>query len=146
VGQQQQLNGKKVSLVCGGNILRGWESYDCEKLGADVMALDLNTLPLPFEDESLVMIFAENVLEHCSPSHALAILDECYRSLKAGGIIRLSVSVLTKLKDTYARDIINGYGNGSVWNHDLVLTYLEFAGFKAGVIRDESTARYEAIK
>jgi SAM-dependent methyltransferase len=47
--------------------------------------------PLPFADDSIAKIQAQDVLEHVAFEKVPAILDEIYRVLRPGGIFRLSV-------------------------------------------------------
>ena len=49
------------------------------------------TDPLPFGDDSIAKIQAQDVLEHVAFDKVPAILDEIYRVLRPGGIFRLSV-------------------------------------------------------
>jgi SAM-dependent methyltransferase len=47
--------------------------------------------PLPFADNSIAKIQAQDVLEHVAFEKAVSILDEVYRVLRPGGTFRLSV-------------------------------------------------------
>ena len=49
------------------------------------------TDPLPFADNSIAKIQAQDVLEHVPFEKAASILDEVYRVLRPGGVFRLSV-------------------------------------------------------
>jgi len=49
------------------------------------------TAPLPFADNSIAKIQAQDVLEHVEFEKAVFILDEVYRVLRPGGTFRLSV-------------------------------------------------------
>ena len=49
------------------------------------------TDPLPFADNSIAKIQAQDVLEHVAFEKAVSILDEVYRVLRPGGTFRLSV-------------------------------------------------------
>jgi len=49
------------------------------------------TAPLPFADNSIAKIQAQDVLEHVAFEKAVCILDEVYRVLRPGGTFRLSV-------------------------------------------------------
>lgn len=48
------------------------------------------TRPLPLPDNSVDVIFSEEVIEHVSLSHGYNMLKECHRVLKPGGMIRLT--------------------------------------------------------
>lgn len=149
------VNVKKVNLGCGGNILDGFENRD-----ADV---DISK-PLPWDDNSVDFILIEHVWEHISGPDALRCLDECYRILKPGGVLRLCVPIITsKLAKEHARDLILGHGHLAAYTAELVRHFLWLAGFERcydtsrnevdghwrviGIEKDDlETFRVEAIK
>ena len=47
--------------------------------------------PLPFSDEAYSFIYTSHVLEHLFPKYAALHLRECFRVLRAGGIMRVVV-------------------------------------------------------
>src|ERR1051326_2208138 len=47
--------------------------------------------PLPFAENSISAVYASHVLEHLYRSQAVALLSECKRVLKPGGVLRLVV-------------------------------------------------------
>ena len=49
------------------------------------------TAALPYDDDSIAKIQAQDVLEHLPFENVPFVLDEIYRVLKPGGIFRLSV-------------------------------------------------------
>ena len=61
--------------------------------------------PLPFEDESVEKLHAQDVLEHLKIDKIPSVLDEIYRVLTQGGVFRLSVpdyrSPLLKKRSVY---------------------------------------------
>jgi predicted SAM-dependent methyltransferase len=113
---------RKVQFGCGGNRLSGWENYDYE--------VDISK-PLPFENDSVDAILAEHVLEHITIHQAWNFIEECYRILKKGGLIRIavpSVSRIFELADQEYFDFIKNHGWGQatlkdsvksiIFNHD----------------------------
>lgn len=80
----------KLHLGCGKRIMKGWVNTDLAYTnGVD---LQLNFMaPLPFDTESVDMIYSEHVLEHFHRKDAARILKECNRILKKGGRIRVGV-------------------------------------------------------
>lgn len=100
---------KKIQFGCGGNRLDGWENYDYE--------VDISN-PLPFTDESANAILAEHVLEHINIHQAWNFIEECYRILAPGGILRLAVPCVSKIfnnsdEDYYAFIKMNGWGDAT---------------------------------
>lgn len=87
IKQQPEI---KLHLGCGKRIMKGWVNTDLSY--TDGVDLQLNFLePLPFDNESVSMIYSEHVLEHFEKNDAAAILKECHRILKKGGKIRIGV-------------------------------------------------------
>lgn len=60
--------------------------------GIDVVH-DLNALPWPFEDGSMLHINATHVLEHLNDFPA--VMDECWRLLHPGGSLFVEVPIVT---------------------------------------------------
>jgi len=80
----------KIELGGGKQHKPGFINVDLFSPFADLQ-LDLRR-KLPFPDESVDFIYAEHVLEHFSYPHPLSdLLKECYRVLKVGGCISVSV-------------------------------------------------------
>ena len=67
---------------------RGWVTVDLAE-GADLI-LDL-TKPLPFPDASVDNIYSSHLLEHLYHDEAIALLKECHRTIKTGGILSICV-------------------------------------------------------
>lgn len=70
----------KVQFGCGGNILPGWNNHDAE--------VDIRHR-LPYEDDSVDLIFCEHCIEHITQHEAIRFLEECRRILKPGGHVRI---------------------------------------------------------
>jgi len=64
--------------------------------------------PLPFADNSVSAIYASHVLEHLYRSQALALISECKRTLKPGGVLRLVVPDLQSMVVEYLNSKRNG--------------------------------------
>lgn len=84
-----RLDGKRVlDIGCGRNKLPGAVGIDFLDLpGVDYVA-DLNK-PLPLEDESFDVVFANQVFEHVS--NMIGLVGECHRVLRHGGILVVHV-------------------------------------------------------
>ena len=79
-----------LDLGCGWTIKPEYCNLDyCWHPGVDV-CWDA-THRLPFEDGYVAGIFSEHMLEHIPFVNALALLRECRRVLRAGGILRVIV-------------------------------------------------------
>ncbi len=132
---------RKLNLGCGGNILADWENHDAD--------LDISK-PLPYEDNSIDMIFAEHVCEHLTTPDVVRFFMEAYRILKTGGTIRIAVPSVDKIFDLAdepylkwhgqsgfgdgtkrgaVRSILLDHGHLSAWNYPILDACLYAAGF-----------------
>jgi predicted SAM-dependent methyltransferase len=80
----------KLNIGCGPHTKAGWLNIDL--LSPEVeLALDMRE-PMPFGDNSAIVIYSEHFLEHLDyPRPATRFLNECRRILKPGG--KFSVGV-----------------------------------------------------
>ncbi|CAD5374401.1 hypothetical protein RA210_U540005 [Rubrivivax sp. A210] len=80
---------RKIHLGCGRNIKVGWLNIDYNN-AAD-LAIDLRR-PLPLDDESVDLVYAEHFLEHLEyPDQCRQLLMEILRVLSPGQSLRLGV-------------------------------------------------------
>ena len=90
---------KALHLGCGPNILKGWLNTD---VNAYEPAVCLDAIrPFPIEDNTLDYIFSEHMFEHISYESGKTMLRECYRTLKPGGILRLTMPTMDFLVKLY---------------------------------------------
>ena len=85
----------RLHIGCGSNALRGWLNTDLDPK-RDQMFLDA-TRRFPFADGVFDYIYSEHMIEHVSWSEGRAMLAECRRVLKPGGVIRLVTPDLKRL-------------------------------------------------
>jgi len=84
-----------VHYACGANIVPGWLNLDFAApaagagVGLHFLAVDLSH-GHPFADASFDLGYAEDFLEHLSQAESLVFLSEVYRTLRLGGVLRLS--------------------------------------------------------
>jgi predicted SAM-dependent methyltransferase len=90
----------KLHLGSGENLIDGWVNVDFNGPPGTIHYDLTRSFPIP--DESVTFIFNEHFIEHITRDQALALLSECRRVLRNGGVIRLSTPDLRKLVDEYA--------------------------------------------
>ena len=73
------------------------------------------TRPLPFPENSFWAIYASHVLEHLYRVEADALLAECKRVLKPGGVLRLVVPDLQFLVEDYLKNRNGGRTAADSW-------------------------------
>lgn len=142
LGKPKPLVGmtRKLNFGCGKNRITGWDNYDAE--------VDISQ-PLPFDDASADLIFAEHVVEHVGYYQALDFFKECLRVLKPGGVIRICVPSLENIwkrgDEDYFRfaskwgpsadrrgamhAILYAHGHQAAWTQGLLEASLYYAGF-----------------
>jgi SAM-dependent methyltransferase len=64
---------------------------------------------LPYKDNSLLYVYSSHCFEHLYLDQAMRLLQECFRVLKAGGILRLAVPDL----ESSCRQYIEGVQNNA---------------------------------
>ena len=118
----------KLHLGCGKRYIRGFVHIDyCDFPHIDFKR-DVSDLSI-YQDNSVDLIYASHVLEHFKRYKIDSVLNEWYRVLKSGGILRLAVpdfeSIITIYKKYEDLDLIMGmlYG-GQDYEHNF--HYLAF--------------------
>jgi predicted SAM-dependent methyltransferase len=140
---------RKLNLGCGGNILDGWENHDAD--------LDISK-PLPYEDNSIDMIFAEHVCEHLTTPDVVRFFMEAHRILKPNGAIRIAVPSAVQMmryidqpylnwfggsgfgqpnKRSAIQSILLNHGHLSAWSHEILEACFYAAGFEYDNIEPE---------
>lgn len=89
----------RINLGCGTLPLEGWVNVDLAGLPVDLV-WDIRQ-PLPFQSGSVDAIFHEHVMEHIDPIHGYRLIQECYRLLKPGGVLRIVMPDASKYIHSY---------------------------------------------
>jgi len=80
-------SGRALNIGTGGHDLVGWVNLDETKPG-DVLA---RVPPAPFRDECFDEILMSHVVEHMTLDDGRALIKECHRILKPGGVVTVIV-------------------------------------------------------
>jgi SAM-dependent methyltransferase len=92
----------QLHLGSGAVPKEGWVNID---LAGDPVDLAWNLARgIPFSDGSADAIFHEHLFEHIPLQGGLSLMDECFRVLKPGGILRVGVPDAGELLRSYAGD------------------------------------------
>lgn len=91
----------KVHLGCGRNYIPGWVNIDLfTAVKADVYA---DLMSLPFQQESVDVLYCSHLLEHVQRRMVVATLSYWRGLLKSGGILRLAVPDFQAVVEWYSR-------------------------------------------
>jgi len=118
----------KLNLGCGAQVVAGWTNVD-DAFGARLFKLPLFrqlnkklklfrlewhknvvihnlTKPFPWNDDSVDTIYSSHTLEHFTRDEGRFFLNECYRILCRGGIIRIIVPDLNFIVERYTNGVL----------------------------------------
>lgn len=91
----------KLNVGCGNDLLKGWLNiglfseerihYGATKVedGALVLNFDM-TEKLPISENSIKYVYASHFIEHLKFQDGIKMLERCYKTMKKGGVIRLT--------------------------------------------------------
>ena len=91
-----------LNLGCGYRYHPDWTNVDFIETGDGVIAHNLLE-GIPFESDKFNVVYHSHVLEHFSKSDGQKFIEECYRVLKPGGIIRIALPNLEGIICEYLR-------------------------------------------
>ncbi len=106
------MNKKYLNLGCGVHFSSAseWTNIDFKSNKSNV--LEYNLLKgIPSEDNVYDMVYHSHVLEHFSELDGFTFIRECYRVLKPGGIIRISIPDLEKIAANYLKYLDLAWNN-----------------------------------
>lgn len=92
----------KLQIGSGHNLLAGWLNTTLYPFEPGTVFLDASR-PFPMPPDSLDYVLSEHVIEHLEFDEAALMLRECFRTLKAGGRIRLATPDLRQIIALYTQ-------------------------------------------
>jgi predicted SAM-dependent methyltransferase len=95
-----------LNLGCGKNFHKDWINIDIKSSGPDVIAHNLFS-GIPYDNNSVDVVYHSHVLEHMHKQFAPDFLKECFRVLKKGGIIRVVIPDLERIVREYINHLEN---------------------------------------
>ena len=111
------------------------------------------TSRFPFSDDTFNGLYTEHVLEHLSFSSVLKALNEAYRVLQTGSLVRIILPDLDRAFEEGTdrveqlwriHELTQMYGHVSLWNYELMHSVLSDTGFvniRKAEYRDSSDSR-----
>ena len=111
-----------LNLGCGNRYHPAWINIDIAPCIPGVIAHDLSRgIPLP--DSSCDVVYHSHLVEHLRPEDARRFMKECYRVLKAGGILRVATPDLERICRLYLEKLegASASDNGSAHDYEWIL-------------------------
>ncbi|MCK6639822.1 MAG: methyltransferase domain-containing protein [Bacteroidia bacterium] len=99
-----------LNLGCGDTFHDSWSNFDFVSSHAAVKPCNLLN-GIPVTDNSADVVYHSHVLEHFSAENGKSFIQECFRVLKPGGIIRIAVPDLENIVKEYLKNL-EGARNG----------------------------------
>jgi len=100
---------KYLNLGCGYTYSHNseWVNLDFVSTGEQVIAHNLLN-GIPFENDAFDLVYHSHVLEHFTKKSGKKFLQECYRVLKKGAILRIAIPDLERITKLYLEILENG--------------------------------------
>jgi SAM-dependent methyltransferase len=95
-----EQNFNMLNIGCGSRFHPAWENIDFHSSSASVKAWDLRK-GIPYPDGSFDVVYHSHVLEHFPRIEGCALMRECCRVLKKGGVLRVAVPDLEGIARHY---------------------------------------------
>jgi predicted SAM-dependent methyltransferase len=89
-----------LNVGCGSHYHQDWVNLDFASSGPGVIAHNL-LMGIPFENNSFEVVYHSHVLEHFAKSDGKKFIQECFRVLKSGGILRIAIPDLQRIIGEY---------------------------------------------
>ena len=91
---------KYLNLACGNRFHKDWINIDFVSPSEFVLAHNLLN-GIPFSDNYFDAVYNSHVLGHFSKLQGVSFIEECFRVLKTGGVIRIVIPDLEQLAREY---------------------------------------------
>jgi len=91
---------RMLNIGCGRRYHRDWVNLDLESNDSNVIRHDVNK-GIPFEQGHFDAVYHSHILEHLDPGDGQKLIQECYRVLKPGGVLRIVVPDLECIARLY---------------------------------------------
>ncbi len=97
---QSKRNDLKLNIGCGRRFHQDWVNIDLRSHHEEVIECDV-TQGLPFFAETFEAVYHSHVLEHLVPDEGKKLVEECFRVLQPGGILRIVIPDLERIARLY---------------------------------------------
>lgn len=115
----------RVNLGCGTFVRNDYINFDKYPFNDKVKYIDLDVLPLPFDDCSIEKILMEHTFEHLNVNR-FDFMKEIHRVLKPDGIIIIAVPVNSRIITHTIQHFTKNYFNPIIKKTDRYSNCLSF--------------------
>jgi predicted SAM-dependent methyltransferase len=93
---------KYLNIGCGYHYIKSqeWVNLDFSKTGDGVIAHNLLS-GIPYAENTFDLVYHSHVLEHFTKDDGIKLIQECYRVLKPGGVLRIAIPNLESIVREY---------------------------------------------
>ena len=91
LAERQKALPKKLNLGCGSIKRIGYINIDKSSEFKPDIVWDLTKFPYPKELEKATLIESRHLFEHFTPDERIEVVKECYRILRKGGVLKITV-------------------------------------------------------
>lgn len=170
-----KCNDLKINIGCGNVKFPGWVNTDLPESSKNFSAvpdvyLDIRE-KMPIKSGHVQFLYCEHVIEHLSPEQADFFLQEAYRVLKRGGVLRIATPDLEYIIKKYSSRswqdqdwlswpeykfiqtpaqmlniALRWWGHQYVYDKNELLRKLKEAGFKDCQSKDFQKSTYRELK
>ena len=91
-----------LNVGCGTKFHKDWVNVDMDSKAPEVIQVNL-IKGIPFPDNTFEVVYHSQVLEHIPKENAPFFIEECYRVLKPGGILRVVLPDLENIAKEYLK-------------------------------------------
>jgi SAM-dependent methyltransferase len=100
---------RRLQIGTGPNPIPGWLNTDLapdtyRDHRANIVYLDA-TQPFPFDDGTFDLVFSEHQIEHILEAAAIDMVQECFRVLRPGGLIRIATPDLAAIAGLHTEKV-----------------------------------------
>ncbi|HUC31461.1 MAG TPA: methyltransferase domain-containing protein [Candidatus Paceibacterota bacterium] len=110
---------KLVNIGCGHHYHSDWINLDLYRSKFVTYHDIKNKLPFPANDVDVV--YDSHLLEHITKKEAKRFIDDCYRILKPGGIMRVAIPDMEMICREYLSNLDKGFDRG---DQKAILNYM----------------------
>ncbi len=87
-------------MGCGQRFHADWVNVDLKPQAENVLACNIMD-GLPFDDNHFVAVYHSHVLEHLPPDQGKRLIEDCFRVLQPGGVLRVVIPDLERIARVY---------------------------------------------